>query len=73
VTRRRRCWIPSLALALAAAACGGGEPADVGSGGPGTDTQATLAIELPPEGAEVERSVHAGVRVQRGSGTLRVR
>jgi hypothetical protein len=56
VTRPLRCWIPSLALALAAAACGGGEPADVGSGGPGTDTQATLAIESPPEGAEVERS-----------------
>jgi hypothetical protein len=56
VTRRLRSWVPSLALALTAAACGGGEPAEVGSGGPGTDTQATLAIESPSEGAEVERS-----------------
>jgi hypothetical protein len=53
VTRRLRRWIPSLALALVAAACGGGEPADVGSGGPDGDSQLTLAIESPPEGAEV--------------------
>jgi hypothetical protein len=56
VTRRLRRWVPSLALALTAAACGGGEPADVGSDGPDADTQPTLAIESPAEGAEVDGS-----------------
>jgi hypothetical protein len=53
VARRLRRSLPYLIVVLTAVACGGG-PADVGSGGPDTDAQSTLAIASPDDGGRVE-------------------